>query len=198
MEVLKKLWGFRSNVLWKKIIAYIYYFFCLIIILISFSNVPQIYANMYDMIIYKVSEVIKGLAFLIPILLISDFNIKGKIPLLKNKRWWSDVFGFVGIFIVVFCFSNVIFLFHSEDYKNRYEQFYTTDIIYQEQEKNESSDEDKSSSTIDGLEEKFDDLDDSENNDVNDSDISTDINNDKSENVNTEKDENNNQYIIIL
>lgn len=152
MKNLNKLWGFRSNKLWKKIIASLYYLLCLIIIFSSFSKVPQIETNTYDMIIYKISTLLGSLSFLIPPLLISDFNIKNKLPFLKKKKWWSDVFGFICIFIIAICFSNLIYLFHSDDYKNRYEEFNKTNVIYQQQETDEVPEEEKSSISKEKLE----------------------------------------------
>lgn len=178
MKVLNKLWGFRSNKLWKKIIACLYYLFCLIIVFSSFSEVPQVEANMYDMVIYKASVILGNLAFLIPPLLISDFNIKGKMPFLKKKKWWSDVFGFISIFIIVMCFSSIISLFHSNDYQNRYEEFNKTNVIYQQQETDEVPEEDKSSVTEEELEEDLENLTDKEdentNNEINNNSSDTD------------------------
>lgn len=178
MKVLNKLWGFRSNKLWKKIIACLYYLFCLIIVFSSFSEVPQVEANMYDMVIYKASVILGNLAFLIPPLLISDFNIKGKMPFLKKKKWWSDVFGFISIFIIVMCFSSIISLFHSNDYQNRYEEFNKTNVIYQQQETDEVPEEDKSSVTKEELEEDLENLTDKEdentNNEINNNSSDTD------------------------
>lgn len=204
MKKLEKLWGFRSNKLWKKIIACLYYLFCIIIVFSSFSEVPQIQANVYDMVIYKASVILGNMAFLIPPLLISNFNIKGKIPFLKKKKWWSDVFGFISIFIIVMCFSSVISLFHSNDYQNRYEEFNRTNVIYQKQETDEVPEEDKSSMTEEELEEDLENLTDKENentnNEINNNSSDTDnkINeeNNNSEDKNTEKEEFNNNNTV--
>ena len=186
MKVLNKLWGFRSNKLWKKIIACLYYLSCLIIVFSSFSEVPQVEANMYDMVIYKASVILGNLAFLIPPLLISDFNIKGKIPFLKKKKWWSDVFGFISIFIIVMCFSSIISLFHSNDYQNLYEEFNKTNVIYQQQETDEVPEENKSSMTEEELEEDLENLTDKENENPN-----NEINNNSSDTDNKINEENN-------
>lgn len=123
MNKSSKLFSFRTNKLWKKILACLYYIFCLFILFVSFSEVPQIEANMYDVVIYKTSAILRNLAFLIPPLLISKFNIRDNLPFFKKKKWWSNVFGFISIFFIVICFSNVITLFHSKDYQKRYEEF---------------------------------------------------------------------------
>lgn len=85
MNKSSKLFSFRTNKLWKKILACLYYIFCLFILFVSFSEVPQIEANMYDVVIYKTSVILRNLAFLIPPLLISKFNIRDNLPFLKRK-----------------------------------------------------------------------------------------------------------------
>lgn len=147
MKKLEKLWGVRTNKLWKKIITSLYYLLCLVFIILSLNDVPEIKANLYDMIIYKVSTILVSASYLIPMIFISNFKFKDKIPLLKKKKWWSDVFGFIIIFLFMFCCSNVVTLFHSKDYQQRYEEYNTTQIIYQHQESDEVPEKEKSSLT---------------------------------------------------
>lgn len=158
MKKLEKLWGFRTNKLWKKIIAVLYYLFCLILIILSLNDVPEIKADLYDMIIYKVSTILMSTSYLIPMIFISNFKFKDKIPLLKKKKWWSDVFGFIIIFLFMFCCSNVVTLFHSKDYQQRYEEYNATQIIYQPQESDEVPEEEKSSLTESELEDDLKNL----------------------------------------
>lgn len=158
MKKLEKLWGFRTNKLWKKIIAVLYYLFCLILIIFSLNDVPEIKADLYDMIIYKVSTILMSTSYLIPMIFISNFKFKDKIPLLKKKKWWSDVFGFIIIFLFMFCCSNVVTLFHSKDYQQRYEEYNATQIIYQPQESDEVPEEEKSSLTESELEDDLKNL----------------------------------------
>ena len=182
MKVTNKLLGFRSNRLWKKIIAYLYYLLCLIIIFYSFIKVPQIESNLYDMIIYKISIILRTLAFLIPPLLISNFSIKDKLPFFKKKKWWSDVFGFIGIFIIMICFSYLVSLFHSNDYQKRYAEFKK---IYSQQESDEVPEENKSSMTEEELKENLENLTNDEiNSNLNNTDdkIDEEITNNKTEN----------------
>lgn len=134
MNNLKKIFGFRSNKIWKKIIATLYYLFCLIYIIQLLNNAPVINANMYDIVIHKIFAVLMGLSYLLPAFAISNFKFKEKIPLLKKKKWWSDVLGFIIVFIFMFLCSNIVTLFHSKDYIQRYEEYNATKIIYQNQE----------------------------------------------------------------
>ena len=100
MEILKKLWGFRSSKLWQKIFACIYYICCLILFINALTEIPNIYANIYDLFIYKFSSSLKALSFFLPIFLLSDFKFKEKIPLLNKNKWWSNVISVFIIFLI--------------------------------------------------------------------------------------------------
>lgn len=192
MKNLEKIVGFRSNKMWKKIIASLYYLFCLIYIIQSLNNVPVIKANIYDMVIHKISAVLMGLSYLLPTIFISNFKFKDKIPLLKKKKWWSDVFGFIIVFLFMFFCSNIVTLFHSKDYLQRYEEYNATEIIYQKQESDGVPEEEKSSLTKNELEEELKDL--TSENKVNDDDNNTNTENNEesvAENKNDETTNNN-------
>lgn len=193
MKKLEKLWGFRTNKLWKKVFAILYYLSCLIFIILSLNDVPEIKANGYDMLIYKISTLLMSSSYLVPIIFISDFKFKEKIPLLKKKKWWSDVFGFIIIFVMMVCLSNFVSLFHSADYQERYEYYNRTEIIYQEQESDKVPDEDKSSLTDKELSDNLEDLtsnEDTSNKDSNENNSASD-NSNKNENNTTNNNENN-------
>ena len=86
MKLINKLWGFRTNNTIKKILAVLYYIFCLIMIVTSATEVPTFQSNIYDMIIFKTSNVLMALSFLLPVIFISNFKIKEKIPIIKNNK----------------------------------------------------------------------------------------------------------------
>lgn len=163
MENLKKLWGFRSNKLWKKILACLYYFCCLTLFINALTEVPNIYANIYDLFIYKLSSLLEALAFFIPILMLSDFKFKEKIPLLSKNKWWSNIISIFIIFLVIMSCSQIINLFHSNDYKERYDIYSKTEIIYTEHDPDEIPKEDQSSLTENELEDDLNDLIDDDN-----------------------------------
>ena len=158
MRKLEKKWGFRSNTTWKKILASLYYLFCILNIIQLLNDVPVIKTNIYDMVIHKISTVLMWLSYLEPIIFVSNFKLKNKIPILKKKKWWSDVFGFIIVFLfMIFC-SNTVTLFHSKDYLQRYEEYNATEIIYQNQDSDEIPEEQKSTLTKNELEEELKDL----------------------------------------
>lgn len=127
---MKKLMGFRTDKLWVKILASCYYLFCITYFIVLIIKMPSFALNTYDLIIYKLSLAINGLAFLVPTIVISNFKYKQKLPILKNKKWWSDIFGFIITFVLMLCLSSIVSLFHSRDYQDKYEQFYKTKVLY--------------------------------------------------------------------
>ncbi len=143
MKKLNNIWGFRSNKLWKKILASIYYIFCLVLIIFSLTQSSNLDINTYDMIIYKASSLIKCLAFLTPPLIFS-FNIKEKLPFLKNIKL-NNTLTFISIFITVLCFGSLVSLFHSSDYENKYEEFNRTKVTYQDETANKTPEQDSES-----------------------------------------------------
>lgn len=158
MEFLKKLWGFNSSKLWVKIFACLYYFVCLILVINALTSVPDIYANIYDLFIYKLSSLFEALAFFIPILMLSDFKFKEKIPLLNKNKRWSNILSVFIIFLVIMGCSQIINVFHSSDYKERYDIYSQTKIIYTEHDPDEISKNDQSSFTENELEDDLNDL----------------------------------------
>lgn len=158
MRKLNNLWGFRTNKLWKKIIATFYYLFALNLIITTLNDTPQISAKLYDFLINKLSSFLKASAFLIPILFISDFKFKDKIPLLKKKKLWSDILGFIIIFITIFLVGNKLTLLHSNDYIQKYNEYSATKIIYSQHENDKIADEEKSTLTENELVNNLDEI----------------------------------------
>ena len=164
MKKFNKIFGFRTNTLWKKIIVSLCYLFCFLFIMLSIDDMPEIHANIYDTIIYKVSTIIISASFLI---LLSDFKFKNNIPILKTKKWWSNLIGFSIIFILIICCSNVISLFHTKDYKIRYEEYYKTELVYQNGENDEYFEDDKIISKENELKDNFENSEEVSNNNTN-------------------------------
>lgn len=185
MKNRKKLLGFRSNKLWKKIIAILYYIWCLFLLIVAMNDVPEIRVSIYDMVIHKSSMILMALSFFIPILFISDFNIKKKIPLLKIKKWWSDILGFVIVFFLVICSSKIINICHSSDYFKRYDEYSQTKITYIKDDLDIVPESDKSLLTENEIIENLEDLiNDNSNKNENNSEVNT--NEDNKEEIKTQ------------
>ena len=125
---MKKLFEFRKNKTYKKILTIIFF---LIIIFLSLNNVPDIKANIYDLVIHKISITLKNLSYISPLIFLLNWNLDNIKHQLKNKQWWSNVLGFIVVFIIILISSNTINLLHSKDYHQRYKEYNATKIIYQ-------------------------------------------------------------------
>lgn len=191
MKRFSKLWGLGSNKKWKKVIVLFYYIFGIFFLLNSFLKLPVIKANMYDMVIFKISTILFGLSFLMPGLLFSIKEFKNKIRILKRNKWWTTTLGFIIIISIFTLSSDAVNLLHSSDYKERFEAYNETNIIYTTQESDVVPEEDKSSLSNEELNNNLDDL--IDNNNTNDN-ITSDNNNNN--NVITEKPNNNKKPII--
>lgn len=183
MKLINNLWGFRTNNTLKKILAGLYYIFCLIMIVASAIEVPTVQSNIYDMIIFKASNVLMALSFLLPVLFISNFKIKEKIPIIKKNKWWTDLIGCILIFLIVICSSECVNIFHSQKYLQRLDAANTTEIIYKEHNPDIVPEEDKSNLSKEKLNENFDDLveENNKNENVNSNDESVKENSSKGE-----------------
>lgn len=130
MRFFRKLFGFRSNVWWKKIIACLYYFFCLILVFYAVTDIPKIVANMYNLFIHKTSKLFFSLSFFVPCLFLSDFNFRNKVLIIRKKKWWTDILGYIVIFLIMLCASSAVTMFHSTDYLKREEIYFQNKIAY--------------------------------------------------------------------
>ena len=158
MKKFNKLLGFRSNKKWKKILASCYYILGIIFFLGSIFEVPEIKANMYDMFIYKTSMILFGISFLAPTILLSNIEFKNKIPLFRKNKWWSNTLGFVIVILFAFLCSDVVTVFHSNDFKERYNDYNSTKIIYTSQESDEVSKKDESSLSNEELKDNLEEI----------------------------------------
>jgi len=201
MKNIKKLVGFRTNKSWKKILACLYYFLCFIVIISYASEVPKVQADIYDLFIFKTSNILTALSFFIPMLFISDFKFKDKIPILNKKKIWSDIIGFIIIFFVVMSSSELVSLLHSNDYWERYNDYTQTEIIYKEHDPDFIPEEEKSTLTEDELKEDLENITDDKKQEQEESTDNKDNNNNNnnndsiSNNDNSKPNDNNNEVI---
>lgn len=121
VEEKKRIFGFRSQKIWKKIIAVVYYFIGIIMV---FGVVTDwtIDVSLKDTILVKVSDFFTLLIYFSPFLVLSDFSkeIRSKIPLLKdNKKWKTFLFFLILMFIIPIISNSITDSLHSEEYKEK-------------------------------------------------------------------------------
>lgn len=121
VEEKKRIFGFRSQKIWKKIIAVVYYFIGIIMV---FGVVTDwtIDVSLKDTILVKVSDFFTLLIYFSPFLVLSDFSkeIRSKIPLLKdNKKGKTFLFFLILMFIIPIISNSITDSLHSEEYKEK-------------------------------------------------------------------------------
>ena len=141
VEEKKRIFGFRSQKIWKKIIAVLYYFIGLLMVFAVLTD-WTVDVSLKDTILVKVSDFFTLLIYFSPFLVLSDFSkeIRSKVPLLKDNKKGKTFLFFVILIIVIPIISNSITdTFHSEESKEkmRIEQ----EQIQEEQEKVETKEE---------------------------------------------------------
>lgn len=190
MKNFNKLWGFRSNKLWKKIVAGSYYVFCILLIISFAFEVPDVKASMYDMVIFKISNILIGFSLLIPFILLSDFKFKEKIPIFNKNKIGYNILGCIIIFLITICSSEVVNIFHTNQYMQRLEAYNTTEIIYKEHNPDKIDETEKSDLTEEELNQNFEDLE--NKSETNNNETTGNKDNNNSNNNTTDKQENQN------
>ena len=121
VEEKKRIFGFRSQKIWKKIIAVLYYFIGLLMVFAVLTD-WTVDISLKDTILVKVSDFFTLLIYFSPFLVLSDFSkeIRSKVPLLKDNKKGKTFLFFVILIIVIPIISNSITdTFHSEEYKEK-------------------------------------------------------------------------------
>lgn len=126
-RILSKIPGFRTNVLWKKILSIIIHLILVIILSLLLTGIPSNIPTQ-DHSIYKAINAVGAITFIIiPYILISNlFGIRSKLPLYKSTKFIPKA---VAILLTVFLctgmfgfISNQLSKGYSDTYKAKLEK----------------------------------------------------------------------------
>lgn len=112
-----KVFGFRSNKVWKKAIATIWYVGWLLMMLLSFAVQPTVEASSTDMMIFKASSALLFFGMAALPFLLSDFGPLKKIPLTGSDKPILKALGLVIVAVIWLVLFSCINGLHSEEYK---------------------------------------------------------------------------------
>ncbi len=118
-----KIWGFRSNKKWLKKISLCYYILSMILLITAMLSTPHISVSEQDMFLYRLSNILFALGFLLPPLFLSNFKWTDKVPFLKKRKRWKECFIFVLIFLGMASLSQIVDSTHSYAYQNAYQEY---------------------------------------------------------------------------
>lgn len=129
-EKLVKLFGFRSGVPYKKILAVIYYLFCLLAFVGAVVTPPFIEAGVRDGIVWKISLLVIVAGMLTPAIFLSDTKFKKKLPFLNQDSLMGSIVGMGLVFIIFTIVFSMVSSWHTPDYKVRFDEYVNELIVY--------------------------------------------------------------------
>lgn len=112
----RKLLGFRSNKVWKKILSVLYMIFCLIMFLACFSG-RQGKITTYDFFIEKLFEFVLLLCFITPYIFLSNTKLRQKLPLFKKYKAGASAGGLAIVIFVLVITIGIVNSQHSAEYQ---------------------------------------------------------------------------------
>ena len=113
---LKHLYGFRSGVPWKEIVAGNWYVISAAALFILLTTPPLVPASVWDRIVLRLSGVVIFLWMMSPAIFLSDTALRARLPFLKNNTHMGTLAGFLivmVVFTVLFRFTEAL---HTPEY----------------------------------------------------------------------------------
>lgn len=117
-----RLLGFRSHVLWKMILASVYYGLCAIMLIGVFQSVKPYASTPGDVALDVVSYLIMILAIISPALLLSDLGYRDMLPLFRRRKWALSALGLATVFLALVGASAFADSLHTAPYKTAAKQ----------------------------------------------------------------------------
>ncbi len=129
-EKLVKLLGFRSGVPYKKILAVLYYLFCLLALVGAVVTPPFIEAGVRDQIVWKISLLVIVVGLLTPAIFLSDTKLKKNLPFLNQDSFMGTIVGMGLVFIIFTIIFSMVSSWHTPDYKERFDEYVNELSVY--------------------------------------------------------------------
>ncbi len=141
-----RLFGFRSGVSWKMMIAIFYYGLMLLIYVPSIVNEIIHYEFTAADVVLTISKYLFiGIFLFSPAIFLSDFKYVDSLPFFKKRNFGSCLCGLILVFMFCYFMWNVDIMVMSSQYKEsviKYEKY-----LIQEQEKNRAGTQSKKMET---------------------------------------------------
>lgn len=111
-----KLFGFRSNKIWKKVMSIVYLIvWCLLfLVIMTEGKYPNLETK--DFVINKMSNLIIFCFFISPYIFLSQTKIREKLPLLNKHKIGTSILFFVMLFVVTIFINSAILGLHTDEY----------------------------------------------------------------------------------
>lgn len=122
---LKKLWGFRSNTPWKKLLAVVYYVACISFLIIGIQTGPLIPCEGRDVAVVYLSTVILFLWMLSPAIFLSDTPLRDALPFFKDRQTLRSLAGMMIVFVLFQYLFMVSERLHTQAYQDAFQTYIT-------------------------------------------------------------------------
>ena len=140
-----KLFGFRSGVAYKMVLALLYYGLMLMVYIPSIVNeIVHYHFTVVDVILDISKYLFIGIFLFSPAIFLSNFNYVEKIPFFRKKSFGSSLCGLILVFMFCYFMWNVDILCMSKTYKDSVEA-YTKELRAEEEKKKEQEKETEAS-----------------------------------------------------
>lgn len=119
----KRLFGFRSGMLWRSGIALVYYFVCISFLVIAMSTPPLIPAETWDAIVVKLSSFVLFLWMLSPAIFLSDTPLREHLPFFKDHQGMRSLVGLMIVFVAFLYLFMLVEKLHSQAYEEVFREY---------------------------------------------------------------------------
>lgn len=123
MKKLKWLFGFRSGVPWKMIVAVAYYLLGIVVLFFGLFSPPLVPAEGSDLLLYRLTIFVLFLWMESPALFLSDTPLREKLPFFKQKNGMMSLAGMMLVCVIFAYLFATMENLHSQDYKNRFNSY---------------------------------------------------------------------------
>ncbi len=113
-----KLLGFRTNIIWKKIVSIIYLIFCFIYLLGVIGAEKYVNITNHDFIISQIYDTLIFVIMITPYIFLSNTRFRNILPLFKKHSLGASAIGLIFVTIIIGVISGVIDAAHSEEFLN--------------------------------------------------------------------------------
>lgn len=122
-KILGNVWGFRSGVPWKKLLAVVYYAACLAFLYIGMTTPPLIEAGPWDSFVLKLSVFILFLWVLSPAIFLSETILRDILPFFRDRQPMRSLVGLMIVFVLFQYLFATCESLHTPEYKEVFTEY---------------------------------------------------------------------------
>lgn len=122
---IHRLFGFRSGVPYKKILAVVYYLVCILAYVICIVTPPPVTGGVRDVLILRISTTLLFLYFISPAICLSETPLRDKLPIFRKRTKMDSIMGMIIWGTLVLYFFWLSESFHTASYRQQFSAYIT-------------------------------------------------------------------------